>query len=448
MVYITMLVVHIAFECAPIYKTGGLADVIGSLPIALQKLGVESAVLMPGFGWIKKPSHLPQSRVPVWYIDSPYFKNPDKSNDHALQARRYAHFALQTLILLKKNKIAPDILHCHDWHTALIPYLLYTNPDPFFSKTRTLLTIHNIAFQGEFPAKFLDTTKTWQLFESIDKSRRTISYLRLGISSADYISTVSENHVQEIKSGIADFGLKELINLKSDRFSGILNGIDYSVWNPQKDVHIPCRYSRSDVNEMKVKNKLALQKKLGLDCDLKLPLFGFIARLSKQKGVDLIVPLFKKIREKKMQVVILGKGDKKIETALQRYAAPEYQTSICIRLSFDEVLAHQIYAGSDFFLIPSHYEPCGLTQMIAMRYGSIPIASSVGGLKDSITDGENGLLFDSVDETGFMAQIDRSLKLWQNRELVGTMIQKAMKTNFSWTRSALKYHDLYKKILS
>jgi starch synthase len=349
---------------------------------------------------------------------------------------------------LKKNKIAPDILHCHDWHTGLIPYLLYTNPDPFFSKVRTLLTIHNIAFQGKFPATFLDIPETWQLFDSIDKSRRTISFMRLGVSSADYISTVSENHAKEIKSGIADFGLQKLINLKADRFSGILNGIDYSVWNPQRDKYIQHQYSRSDVAGVKVKNKLALQRSLGLKVDSHIPLFGFIARLSTQKGVDLILRLLKNVSDLIIQVVILGKGDRKIESQLQMFAASEYKSWIHIRLGFDEALAHQIYAGSDFLLIPSEYEPCGLTQMIAMRYGTIPIASSVGGLKDTITDGENGLLFESKDKASFLAQIDRSLKLWQNPKLLIQIQQTAMKTNFSWTRSALKYRELYSKMLS
>ncbi len=443
-----MKVIHIAFECAPIFKTGGLGDVVGSLPIALKLIGVDTAVMLPGYGWINREVQLPGSTVPVYYAESPFFKTRNVTHDQAVQAPKYAHFALMALAFLKSRDVRPDIIHCHDWHAGLIPFLLKRLPDPFFHQTKTLLTIHNSGYQGEFPVSYLNTPETKHLIGLFANLGKTISYLRLGISSADYISTVSENHAREIKTGISDFGLKKIVNSKADRFWGILNGIDYTVWNPKIDKNLALPFSSSQVTEAKKINKKALQVELGLREAGHIPLFGMIARISQQKGIDLVLPLLEKVQDKQMQIVILGTGDKEYEDLLKNYNTDVYKPWIKVTLGFDETLAHKIYGAADFFLIPSHYEPCGLTQMIAMRYGSLPIGSPVGGLKDSIRNEKDGFLLSEVTPSAFETAIDRAISIWENLPELANLRRNAMKTNFSWTRSALKYLDLYHTMLA
>jgi starch synthase len=325
-----MRVGQIAFECAPIYKTRGLGDVVGSLPIVLKEEGVESIVLMPRYEWIMRPESLPGSSVPVYYVKSPWFAKPNTAHDPKIQAPKYAHFALQALEELKRLDIKPDILHCHDWHTGLVPFLLKMRPDAFFEKTKILLTVHNIAYQGKFPTSYLEHPETQVILDSFDKHQKQIAYLKLGIESADFISTVSPNHAHEIRTGQAGFGLAKSIRQKRGKFIGIINGIDYKIWSPKIDNLIFTRYSSKTVQTGKAKNKTLLQKHLGLEVNPSIPVFGFIARLSAQKGIDLLLPLFADLASRRIQVVILGQGERKYIKALKKYQNQTFKDWISV----------------------------------------------------------------------------------------------------------------------
>lgn len=442
-----MKVVHVAYECAPIYKVGGLGDVAGSLPIEMAKLGVHTFVVMPDYGWIKKLSYLPGSRVSVFYASSPWLVKPNIKNDPQVKALTYAHFCLQTLELLKTRHICPDILHCHDWHTGLIPFLIKKANDPFFARTKTVLTIHNVAFQGNFPLKYLKEPDTQAIVNFFPDNQKKISYLAQGIKYADFVTTVSPHHAREIRQGEVSFGLRQAVRLKKKNFIGILNGIDQSVWNPHTDNLIYQKYSVNDVVSGKKANKLKFQKEFNLVENYRIPIFGFVARLSTQKGIEFLLPLLETAHQKRIEVVILGKGDRKSEKLLSQYQNKITQGWVSVNIGFNEKIAHQIYAAADFILIPSRYEPCGLTQMISMRYGTIPIASAVGGLKDSIIEGKTGFLISRLNEDNFMKKINEALNIWQDESRKNKMIKSALAHDFSWKKSAGEYLHLYNRLL-
>ncbi|HCS79433.1 TPA: hypothetical protein DIV55_06900 [Patescibacteria group bacterium] len=444
----SMLVVHVAFECAPIYKTGGLGDVVGSLPVYEAKLAIKTLVMIPAYAWVPRLSTLPGSKVEVLYIDGSRLDKPNKKHDPKIQGPKYAEFCLNVISELKRRGIVPDILHCHDWHTALIPFLLKKRPDPFFKITKTLLTIHNIAYQGKFPVKYFLYPETQQFTELVGDNSKRVNFLKLGMQSADFISTVSPAHAQEIRKGNAGFGLSRVLRHKRGRFLGILNGIDYNVWNPAPDGYVYEKYTRQSVFSGKLTNKVKLQQQLGLTVNKDIPLYGFIARLSSQKGVDLLTPLISELPRERLQLVLLGTGDHKIEKMLNEFNHKNFAPWISVNLRFDEQLAHRIYAASDFFLIPSHYEPCGLTQMISMVYGTIPVASAVGGLVDTIKDGRTGFLLKSTTSESLHQAIRRSLALWENTLEYRGMVARVMKQDFSWDKSATEYVRLYRRILS
>ena len=441
-----MKVVHVAFECAPIYKTGGLGDVVGSLPIALQESDVETIVVLPGYSWIRRKSHLPKSKVEVWYVEDKSFSPRLKTHDAGASANAYVHFCIGVIRLLKSRNFVPDIIHCHDWHTGFIPYLLKSQNDPFFARTKTILSLHNVGYQGNFAAKLFDKIDNVELSQYIAKHKK-ISFLKTGIQYADFLATVSPNHAKEIRSGKVNFGLKGLIARKRGRFRGILNGIDIDIWNPRRDRFIPRRYNLNSVRSKKAENKMILQKELGMEQSVDIPLFGFVARLSTQKGLDMLVPLFSGLPRQRIQLVILGKGDKKYEKDILTSIKEIDPRWVEVILKFDERLAHQIYAASDFFLVPSLYEPCGLTQMIAMRYGSVPVVSNVGGLVDTVEHDRTGIVFDELTTEGLREAMERASDLWENKEKYAKIQQSAMRRDFSWKKSAKEYARLYRRVV-
>ncbi len=442
-----MRVVHVANECAPIYKTGGLGDVVGSLPFALHKLGVETAVIIPDYGFIKHKPRVLNGKVPVIYAQSKWFTKPNPEHDHKIQAPKYAHFALVALQKLTELNFIPDIIHCHDWHASLIAPLIKSGQFPLLSKTKVLLTLHNIAFQGRFPKSYVNYPELALVKNLFIKSKSQINFLKEGIQAADFISTVSPNHAREIRKIVKiGFGLNQVIKRKRGKFVGILNGIDYAIWKPKTDSLLKHQFNRTSVFIQKPQNKAYLQKLLGLPVAPNLPVFGYVARLSQQKGIDLVIELIRQSAKRPMQIVILGKGGRKTEAILEKLCM-ELKGRLSINLGFNESLAHQIYASSDFFLMPSYYEPCGLTQMISMRYGTLPIASAVGGLKDSIKNNQTGFLFSDLTAIGLMNAVDRALTMWQNEKEYRYMVERAMRQDFSWKRSAKKYIKLYNQLL-
>lgn len=441
-----MLVVHVAFECAPIYKTGGLGDVVGSLPKALARDGVETAIVMPGYHWIKRQEYLPESKVPVYYIENKLFHDGLKKHNPRLTAQAYANFCLEVLQELKRRNIRPDIIQCHDWHTALIPVLLKKRPDAYFEKTKTILTVHNIGYQGNFPCGYFKDGEFAEILTCFRDMKR-VSFLREGMRFADFINTVSPNHAKEIRSGQASFGLKQVLAKMRGKFVGILNGIDYTVWNPRTDKFIHENYNLTNVFSAKSTNKLALQKELGLEVSPDIPLYGFIARLTNQKGLEILMPQLVEAPRRRVQMVILGSGEAKYERALKNFRKTIDHKWYAVEVKFDERLAHQIYAGSDYFLVPSVYEPCGLTQMIAMAYGSVPIVSNVGGLVDTVSDGKTGVVFKNLTPEALRTAIERASDLWEYNGSYMKMVTAAMHKDFSWKKSARAYIRLYHRVV-
>jgi len=442
-----MKVVHVAYECAPIYKVGGLGDVVGSLPKAQAQIGVETAVIMPGYGWIKRLPKLPYSKVWVWYVESHHFLRRDPTYNPRQQIMTFGHFCWLALEVLKKKNFQPDIIHCHDWHAALIPLLLSKNPDPFFANTKCVLTIHNISYQGNFPIEYLEKPETSGILKLMPLSAKRISFIEQGINHADYVTTVSPTYAQEVVQTKFGFGLQKILRARVATFTGVINGIDYHTWNPATDRFIYKQYTIHTRKSGKQASKLQLQKHFKLVPSAEIPLYGFVARLVSQKGIDVVAKCLNEFRDKNIQLIILGSGDKKTENKLLEYYKHERDHWLSLNFSFREDWAHKIYAGCDFFLIPSHFEPCGLTQMISMRYGTIPIASAVGGLKDTITEGKTGFLFHPVTAPALRRAVKRSLALWKNPRQMAQFRMRVMQQNFSWKKSARAYFKIYKSLL-
>lgn len=440
-----MIVVHTAFECAPIYKTGGLGDVVGSLPKAQVHLDITPVIVLPAYPWIKKPALLPDTGIQILYAPIPLREESELHNSRRARIA-FAVFSQNVLSLLKEKEIRPDILHCHDWHVGLIPLLLKAYPDEFFATTRTMLTLHNIAFQGNTSVPWLRHSATKRVHE-LFSTHKKISYLKEGIKAADTVTTVSPTHAREIKKGGGAFGLKDAIAKKGKQFVGIINGLDYTIWNPHADTLIPVNFNQKTLAHGKAVNKMLLQKKLYLGVSADFPVFGLVARLSTQKGIPLVLEMIEQFLERQMQLVILGTGDKKYELELLKYKTEKYAPWISINLSFDEKLARHIYAAADFFLIPSQYEPCGLTQMIAMAYGAIPIATKVGGLADTIKNNVTGFLFKEPTHKHFDEALNRALLVWQDKPMYHTIQKRLLRQDFSWDKSAEKYAEVYKRLI-
>ncbi len=441
-----MLVVHIAFECAPIYKTGGLGDVVGSLPKVLEKEGIDIVVVIPGYQWIKKPQTLPNSHVRILYVEGKWFHEGLKKHNPRLQAQAYAYFCKGALEEMKRQNLKPDIIHCHDWHTSLIPVLLKKRPDAYFEKTKTILTIHNIGYQGNFSCNFFSEGEFSDVLTCFRDWKR-VSFLREGIRYADFLTTVSPHHAREIREGKVSFGLKEVLSQKRGKFTGILNGIDYSVWDPRDDKFIPKPFNHTNVFSAKSENKLALQKKLKLAVSSDIPLYGFIARLTNQKGLELLVPQLKSVGRHRIQIIILGSGEPKYEKLLLRLKREVDPRWYALVVKFDEQLAHEIYAGSDFFLVPSLYEPCGLTQIIAMKYGSIPVVTRVGGLVDTVEDRKTGFMMKEKTPASLTKAIEAASDLWEDNTAYMEMVARVMHKDFSWEKSAREYVRLYQRVV-
>lgn len=470
-------------EVHPLLKTGGLADVAASLPQALSKLGQDVRIVMPAYAsaiqvaeaiGVKEvtrcmleqqqviiwQTRLPGTRVKVWLVDLPAFSQregnpycgPD-GRDWPDNAERFYHFC-RIVCLLAQNKLSqswqPDIVHCNDWQTGLIPALLATEePRP-----ATLFTIHNLAYQGVFPRTtfdYLQLPAHWwspELLEFYDQ----FSFMKGGLVYADRITTVSPSYAQEIQTSAHGCGLEGLLHHRRNHLSGILNGIDCNEWNPGSDPHIAQTYNRRTLGN-KQKNKSALQARTQLTEQDQLPLLGFIGRLVEQKGIDLLLDVLPPLLEStSVQCVILGSGGAHYESALQKLAE-RYPQSLAVTIGYDETLAHQIEAGADIFLMPSAYEPCGLNQLYSLRYGTVPIVHGVGGLRDSVMDMQeetdetaNGFVFTEYSADALAATIQRALTAFTNKAYWQQLQRKGMSGDFSWSQSARQYLELYQSL--
>jgi len=474
-------------EAYPFIKTGGLADVCGSLPRALCELGNDVRLILPAYpqavavagntaplaslslpGTDSAVSIL-RAELPgcpggtVYLVDSPeHFNRP--GNPYLQQdgtewpdnAERFMLFA-RAIIAVALGQAdpgwKPQLVHCNDWQTGLVPPLLSLEPEG----PPTLFTIHNLAYQGVFPATTFRSLGLPSELWSIDgvEFHGNLSFIKGGIATADWVSTVSPGYAGEICTAEFGCGLEGLLRHRSDHLCGILNGIDTAVWNPQTDPAIACNYSVHTL-QRKVRNKAALQRELGLPADPGALLFGHVGRLVEQKGIDLIVEVLDDLLRHPVQLVILGSGDEQLE-ALIEWHATHHPQQVAVRIGYDEQLAHRIEAGADCFLMPSRYEPCGLNQLYSLRYGTLPIVRRTGGLADSVVDLDEDTQ-QALTATGFSFAADtpeavlhacqRALAHFQppRIEWWKTVIT-GMRQDFSWNRSAEQYLILYRHIV-
>ena len=416
-----MKVLFVASECAPIIKVGGLADVVGSLPKALKKLGVDVSVVIPKYDEINVETQnlasLPGTDIPLYLIPTTpgpiYDMPPEKLFE------RYTKFSQEAVKLIKINNY--DIVHLHDWHTCLAI-------KPEF---KSVLTIHNLAMGTDI--------------------------LREGIQNADIVTTVSPTYAKEIQTPEFGEGLDGVLRENSHKLFGILNGIDYDIWNPATDKYLTKNYTVSlrvppkrdeaiSWQEGKKRNKIKLLQAAGLPIGENVPTFGMISRLTTQKGLDILIPALEKLLSSQdMRVIILGMGDPGLELSISKLEF-EFKQKLKLITRFDEALAHLIYAGSDFMLVPSKFEPCGLTQMIAMRYGTIPIVRKTGGLADTVEDGVDGFVFEEYSSQALLAKINEAYNRYNNYNdyNIYSLVSNAMKKDFSWDKSAKKYLEIYR----
>ncbi|MCP3176591.1 glycogen synthase GlgA [Desulfuromonas sp. KJ2020] len=475
-----MKILLVSPEVAPYAKTGGLADVAGSLPQALRRLGHDVRVMLPCFQSIqrggfalrksRKSVEIPvagQERkgllrqttlegVTVYFIENQEFFDREglygtPAGDYADNAERFGFFCRAVLAFLRRLDFRPDVIHLNDWQTGLIPVLLRTElrNDPFYASMGTLLTIHNLGYQGLFPAtvlESLDLPPSLFTMEALEYYGQ-ISFLKGGIVYADKINTVSPTYRDEILTPAMGIGFDGILRARQQDVSGILNGLDSKQWDPSIDTALPTNYSAANLQGKK-SNKRALQKSLGLDTQAKGPLVAMVTRLDTQKGLDIVEGAWQDMLQRDLQFVLLGSGEKVHTDRFARLQKDAPGRSY-IHLGFDDGLARRIYAGSDLFLMPSLYEPCGLGQLIALRYGSLPLVRRTGGLADTVHDPAddpqraNGFVFDEPTPAALLAALDRALALYGDRRSWLRLVKRGMAQDFSWTRSAQDYLQLY-----
>ncbi|MFH0800249.1 MAG: glycogen synthase GlgA [Pseudomonadota bacterium] len=479
-----MNIVTIASEVVPFAKTGGLADVAGTLPRALAKAGEQVTIIMPWYGKITKPEKFGikstgkkidvqfgdwriegeifscsrEPRLTVYFISqSTFFDRQElyqtKDGDYPDNAERFVFFSRAAIETMIAMKLKPDIVHVHDWQASLVPVYLKSlyRERKEFAGTKTLLTIHNLGYQGLFPADDMRITGLGWDFFTFDKLEfwGKLNFLKGGIVYSDAISTVSKKYAKEILTPECGCGLEAALSFRKASLFGILNGIDYDEWNPETDQFIPEKFTPANMSG-KAACKAALQKRLGLTVNPASPLIGIVGRLTVQKGFDILAEATEDLVKRGVQLAILGTGEPKYEEMLKA-AAAKYPANVGLTLAYDNALAHQIEAGSDMFLMPSRYEPCGLNQLISLKYGTIPIVRATGGLDDSISDfdgsGGTGFKFTGLTKIDLVAAIDRALAAYDAPALWKKLVAAAMEADFSWTRSANEYCELYKRLL-
>ena len=458
-----MKIVMCASEVVPFAKTGGLADVAGALPLALEQEGHDVIIVMPRYKSIQSPKFdikklkgdisysTTGKKIKVYFIENDGYYNRDnlygeKTGDYPDNLDRFSYYCKRTLELLKEIDFRADIIHVHDWQASLIPVYLkntYAN-DAFYKKTKTVLTIHNIGYQGLFPKdQFPRLGLDWSLFgiEGLEFYNQ-VNVLKGGMMFSDVINTVSPTYAKEIQTKEFGFGLEGVLAKRRDSVFGILNGIDYDIWNPETDKYIAKGFSADDASD-KLACKADLQKYCNLPTRKDVPLLGIVSRLAQQKGFDILAEGIDEICKMDLQLVILGTGDIKYHQIMEDMVR-KYPKVISLHLKFDDPLAHKIYAGSDIFVMPSRYEPCGLGQLISFRYGTIPLVFKTGGLADTVSD-KNGYIFDNYSKGALIETIKSAVATFKDEKKWKALVTRAMKSDFSWEESARKYVELYAK---
>jgi starch synthase len=494
-------IVLAASEAVPFSKTGGLADVAGALAKALDQLGHDVTLIVPDYYVMRQSSktlplitetglsfsitmdgrrvegsvnwtELPGSGVRVLLVRAPeFFDRKQIYQEDGLgyidNCERFCFFSRAVMEICRRMVLRPDILHCNDWQTGLIPALLNSQfaHQPGFENTASVMTIHNMAYQGRFwhfdmPLTGMD----WKYFNHDQmEAWGDLNLLKTGIAFAEQVTTVSPTYAYEICTRQGGYGLEGLLRHRSHDLTGILNGIDDEIWNPETDRHLASRYSVSTAETGKAVCKTALQRRMKLPERPDTPLLGMVSRLVDQKGFDLIMGSVDRLLSQDLQMVFLGTGDPQYETRLKELSQ-QYPDKVAALIGFDDSLAHQIEAGADMFLMPSLFEPCGLNQMYSLKYGTVPIVRKVGGLADSVTNYESdadtaesanislqtatGFSFTDYHSDTFAKTVERALKAYRDKPTWRKLIQNGMSEDWSWKHSAEKYVEVYRKALT
>ncbi|MCG3227550.1 MAG: glycogen synthase GlgA [Candidatus Heimdallarchaeota archaeon] len=481
-----MKIAFISAEVAPFSKTGGLGDVSSAFPKAMQGLKHRILIMSPLYKTIdakkfrlqniKKNltvsigdkteifdlyvSFVPHSKVPIYFIKNSYlFRDGiygnEKGEDYPDSAYRFITFTKAVFEALKWLKFSPDIIHANDWHTGLLPFYLKTEyrEIDLFRKTKSVFTIHNIGYQGIYPlediaeAQIPDVYFSEELLGFYDQ----INFMKAAVVYSDALTTVSSKYSEEIQTKEFGYGLEEYIKERKDDLFGIVHGIDLTVWSPKNDKLLVKRYDSKSLNK-KAENKSYLQEKLNLNLS-KEPVLGIISRLATQKGLDLILEKFDDMMDLKVQIILLGTGDPELEKEFKE-KEKKYPEECSINIMFDNVLAHQIEAASDMFLMPSAYEPCGLNQMYSMLYGAVPIVRNTGGLSDTVedynkdTEEGSGFVFETMDADEFFDAVKRAVKIYKEEPEKWIKLQrKVMDKDFSWKNAAKQWEQVYQYAL-
>lgn len=489
-----MKIAYLTTEAIPFARTGGLGDVCGTLPTQVCALGHEVSVFLPAFRSIHysglkiTPTDIsftteiqpgisvgcrllqckfPNSGVKAWFIDQPkYFDREglygDKAGDYPDNAERFAFFCRSVVKAMQRLQMYPDVVHCNDWQSGLVPGLLKRDPDALshFQKTASVMTIHNLAYQGNFTAnnfKYLGID--WKHFSpDAFEFYEHLNFLKAGIICADMVTTVSPTYAKEIKTQEYGCGLEGVLRSSSTKVVGIINGIDESIWNPAEDSLIPHQFDVSNWVSGKLANKRFLQKHFRLNMQSNTPLIGVVGRLAEQKGWDIILPVLRwHLQEKRpTQWAVLGNGDASLEKELKKLAH-NHPSQLAVHIGFSDSYAHLIEAASDIFLMPSHYEPCGLNQLYSLRYGSVPIVNPTGGLADTVIDTDHQSITDG-SATGFHLKhpdprsLDEAIGLalatqYHHSDTWKQIVNNGMQQDWSWLRSGKQYIECYERCI-
>ncbi len=472
-----MKILFAAGEAAPLVKVGGLGDVAGALPKTLCAMGHDVRVIMPMYSiigdkkkdckyithiyvnnsWRKQYCGIYEYKwcgVTYYLIDNEYYFDRPKVYGEFDDGERFAFFSRAVLDVLPVVDFIPEILHCNDWHTALVPVLLDTQyrTRPDYANIKTVFTIHNIEFQGRYDPYILgDVFGFDEEHKPLLEYGGCINLVKGAIECSNKVTTVSATYANEILDPQYSFGLEHILSARKYKLSGIVNGIDVDVFNPETDKRIKTNYTINTLN-LKYHNKFALQTEMGLEKTNAVPLIGMVTRLTHQKGMDLVIARLDWLMSQDVQVIILGSGDETYENQL-KYYADKYPDKLVAYIGFDAELAQRIYAGVDFFLMPSEFEPCGLAQLIALRYGTIPIVRATGGLADTVipfdhkTGQGNGINFSAINCDEMADAIWRAIELYHNKKHFTAIRKNAMSGDYSWTASGKKYLELYESII-